>query len=377
MKRSNLEGTYSKLPSGSWRGQYYIGGKRKSVTKPSKEEVVNYIALERAKYLNGGLEPDSITVKEWLEEYNKKYLCNYTEGTRIGYMRFIDNYLVPEFGDKLLAELTVPILESGYSEMFQSKSYKAKEKGYSHSTLNAVSVFFRKALEKAVAVGYLKSNPHIGVQLHKLRPPKKVEAYTAQEQKILIDKLKEKIDSGDKYENLHGFFYFLFGTGVRMGEAQALTWNDIDFNNKTIAINKIVTEPHGSPIAENRTKTDAGNRTIQASDKIIEFLKSVETANNPEINFRNLVFYSTTGNFRTSANMRRLWQRFCDDCGIEYKGLHALRHSWATRALEAGIDIKKVSAMLGHKNVVTTMNIYQDVQKVSQKGVADKMNNFI
>ena len=99
--------------------------------------------------------------------------------------------------------------------------------------------------------------------------------------------------------------------------------------------------------------------------------------NNPEINFRNLVFVSSTGNFRTAANTRRLFERFCTEYGIEYRGLHALRHTWATRALEAGIDIKKVSVMLGHKNVVTTMNIYQHVLKDSQNDVAEAMNFFI
>lgn len=127
-----------------------------------------------------------------------------------------------------------------------------------------------------------------------------------------------------------------------------------------------------------RSSLDMIFRTVKGIDLFLrKNYAELKEKNNPERNFRNLIFVSSTGNFRTSANTRRLLQRFCDECGIEYRGLNALRHTWATRALEAGIDVKKVSVMLGHKNVVTTMNIYQHVLKESQDEVADMMNVFI
>lgn len=376
-RRGNNEGSYAQLPSGKWRAFYTLYGERHSLTADTKEEAVLAVAMAIADYEKQKGITNEMLVSEWLEIYMQRYMQDKTEGTLIGYQRFVSNYLIPAFGKYKLTELTIPILEEGYATMFQSKQYNAKEKEYSHSTLNAVASFFKKSLKRAVANGLLLTNPHEGVQLHKLRPPKEVVAYTIEEQDIMVQKLKEKIKSDAPYDFLYGIFYFLLGTGMRIGEAQALTWNDIDFEEKTISINKIVSEPHGSPVVANRTKTYAGLRTISVSDKIIEYLAELKEQNDPERNFRNLVFISSTGNFRTSANTRKLLQRFCDECGIEYRGLHALRHSWATRALEAGIDVKKVSVMLGHKNVVTTMNIYQHVLKASQDGVADTMNSFI
>ncbi len=360
-----------------WRGQYIIDGKRKSITRNTKEEVENFITLEMAKYLQGDYVTKEFTVSEWLEYYMDTYMNYLTDSTKLNYQRFIDNYIAPQFGKYLITELNIPLLERGYAKMFISKEYKAKEKEYSHSTMNAVSAFFKKSLRKAMVLGFLNKNPHDGVQLHKLREPKKVEAYTKEQQDILIKNLKEKINSGQKYDWLYGIYYFLLGTGVRIGEACALTWDDINFKTNTISINKIVVEYHGSPRIEDRTKTKAGKRNIQVPIKIIDYLLEVKKAQNTDINCRNLVFISSTGNFRTQANLNRLWNRFCEDCNVEYKSMHSLRHTWATRALEAGIEIKKVSAMLGHKNIITTMNIYQDVFKESQDGVADKINDFL
>ena len=376
-RRGNNEGSYVQLPSGKWRALYTLQGERKSLTAETKEDAVHAVAMAIADFEKRKGITDDLLVSEWLYMYMTRYMSHTTEETQIGYQRFIDNYLIPAFGKYKLTELTVSILEEGYATMFQSKQYNAKEKEYSHSTLNSVAVFFKRSLRRAVANGLLLNNPHEGVQLHKLRPPKEVTAYTADEQSIMVARLKEKIASDAPYDFLYGIFYFLLGTGMRIGEAEALTWNDVDFEKKTITINKIVTEPHGSPIIKDRTKTSAGCRVISVSDKIIDYLAELKEKNDPEQNFRNLIFVSSTGNFRTSANTRRLLQRFCDECDIEYRGLHALRHTWATRALEAGIDVKKVSAMLGHKNVVTTMNIYQHVLKESQDEVADMMNTFI
>ena len=78
----------------------------------------------------------------------------------------------------------------------------------------------------------------------------------------------------------------------------------------------------------------------------------------------------------TSANTRKRWQKVCATLDIEYQGVHSLRHTWATRALEKGIDVKVVSHMLGHKNVITTMNIYQDVLPAEKEKAAKQLDDL-
>ena len=148
---------------------------------------------------------------------------------------------------------------------------------------------------------------------------------------------------------------------MRFGEAAALTLDDVDLNARTIHICKTSVELHGSPHIQDHPKTSAGNRTIAISGSVAAFLKMVKESQAPDLNYRNLVMPNTRYNIISAANTRKRWQRVCAILGIEYQGVHALRHTWATRAFEEGIDVKTVSAMLGHKNVITTMNIYQDV----------------
>lgn len=152
------------------------------------------------------------------------------------------------------------------------------------------------------------------VELHKLRQPKKIEAYASADQKRIVDKCKEGKEANQK------LFYFLISTGMRFGEATALTWDDVDL-----------------------------------------WLRRHKTTLDEDANYRNLVFPNMRYNIINQQNAILAWKNFCIKNDLEYKGMHALRHTFATRALESGIDVKVVSSILGHKNVITTMNIYQDV----------------
>jgi integrase len=175
---------------------------------------------------------------------------------------------------------------------------------------------------------------------------------------------------------LYWIYYLLISTGMRFGEAVALTWDDVDLKKKTIRIHKTSVEMHGSPIIQEHTKTSSGTRTISISDNVVTFLKEVKNSQEKELNYRNLVMCNTRYGIITSANTRKRWQKVCATLDIEYQGVHSLRHTWATRALEKGIDVKVVSHMLGHKNVITTMNIYQDVLPAEKEKAAKQLDDL-
>ncbi|MGN0703445.1 MAG: site-specific integrase [Lentihominibacter sp.] len=171
-------------------------------------------------------------------------------------------------------------------------------------------------------------------------------------------------------------YYLLISTGMRFGEAVTLTWNDVNLKKKTIRINKTSVELHGSPIIQEHTKTASGTRTIAIPDSVVSFLREVKKSQDKDLNIRNLVLPNTRYGIYTSANMRRRWQKVCAILDIPYQGVHSLRHTWATRALEQEIDVKTVSYMLGHKNVITTMNIYQDVLSRHKEAAVNKLNDL-
>ena len=370
-KRGSGEGSIFRYKNG-WRGQLTLGDKRISVTGRTKGEVVQKLAEARTDYSRGVyVFNQDITVEEWINVWmDRKMTPKLSEQSMIRLKGLFDNHLIPALGTYKLQDLTKSLLEQKYAEIFQSKTSKAfKEKTYSHSTVNSLSVSFKKCLQFAVDEGVLAKNPHNGVELHKLRPPKKINAYSPEDHKKIVEFTR---NNGP----LYWIYYLLIATGMRFGEAVALTWDDVNLKSKTIHINKTSVELHGSPIIQPHTKTSAGTRTISIAANVASFLREVQQSLDPELNYRNLVLPNSRYNIITSANTNRRWQKVCVTLDIPYQGVHALRHTWATRALEKGIDVKTVSDMLGHKNVITTMNIYQDVLPAHREKAAQEMNDL-
>lgn len=370
-KSGSGSGSIYRVKNG-WRGQLTIGDQRISVTKRTKTEVLQALAEARTDYSRGVFVfASDVTVEEWVNNWlEQKMSPKLAEQSMIRLEGLYRNHLLPILGDFKLQDLTQPLLEQKYAEIFQKKAKKTgrdyAEDTYSHSTVNSLSASFKKCLQFAVEKGVLQRNPHEGVELHKLRPPKKIDAYELDDHKKIVDFTRNN-------GQLYWIYYLLIATGMRFGEAAALTWDDVKLKKRTISINKTSVELHGSPIIQLHPKTSAGNRIISIPENVADFLKEVKGSLDPDLNYRNLVIPNTRYNIITSANTNKRWKRTCAVLDIPYQGVHSLRHTWATRALEKGVDVKTVSAMLGHKNVITTMNIYQDVLAAHRADAADKM----
>ena len=353
--RGSGEGSIFKNGKG-WRGQIIIGGERKSVSGKTRREVVDKIDEIKAKYKYGEyVKPNNITVEEWVNHWlTVKKQPKVKEHTYRMLECKMRTHIIPYLGQYKLQELNKSLIEDAYIATFSNKNPRFKDKEYSIHTVGQVSRDFKASLRWAVECNILAKNPHDGVELPKSKPPKKIHAYNAEDQKIIIERCKYS-------RRTHRIFYLLISTGMRFGEAAALSWDDVDLKNGKISIHKTTTTIRGSVIIQDRPKTENGVRDIYVGDNVINWLKWHKSRNNPSINRKNLVFYTKLGNPVNHGTISTSWSRLCAELDIEYHGIHALRHTWATRALEAGIDVKTVSKMLGHKSVVTTMDIYQDV----------------
>lgn len=353
-----------------WRGQITLDGKRHSVSGKTKKEVIDKLADLRVKYNKGEYaKRNDITIREWCDYWiTKKVEPNITEQSLIRLRGMFNNHVYPVIGNILLQNIDKQTMEEFYAKVFQQKKGKNySEHTYSHSTVNALSVQIKKCLQYAVDCGILQKNPHNGVELHKLRPPKKISAYSNADQEKIIAFCRK----GSKN---HRIFYFLISTGLRFGEAVALTWDDVDLDTGKISITKTAVSIRGSMVIQDRPKTNAGIRTIFVGDNVRTWLQEEYNEQDHDANYRNLVFPNLRMNIMNQANAIKCWGNVCKTIGIEYQGMHSLRHTWATRALEKGVDVKTVSAMLGHKNVITTMNIYQDVLDLQKQKCADTMD---
>ncbi len=210
-----------------------------------------------------------------------------------------------------------------------------------------------------------------------------VQPFNLEEQKKFIEAI-----NGHELEML---FITALNTGLRQGELLALTWNDIDFKNNTIKINKtikyisdVTKEGRGTAKIEIQTpKSEASNRTIAIPELLTNKLKKfkvsqkalkLKMANLYEDN--NLVFCNMFGRYLDSSNIRKRFKKVLSDNDMIDKKFHDLRHTYATRLFELGEDPKTVQSLLGHSNISITLDTYTHVLDSMKEKAASKLNDL-
>ena len=183
------------------------------------------------------------------------------------------------------------------------------------------------------------------------------------------------------YEEKHLYrlspmYLFLAHTGMRRGELLALKWKDINFKNNTAKIRSSLARYKkrdenmqyigGYETKMMNPKTRTSNRTVYLNTKAVSYLQEMKRRND-ELGIKSeYVVCNRDGVYVHSCSFDQELDRWCKRIGIEFKGLHALRHSFATRAIAAGVPIKVVSELLGHADIKITLNTYTHVLE-SQK----------
>lgn len=356
-----------------WRGQITINGKRLSHTADKKKDVLDWIASVRSD-AQFGFTPSNqnYTVQEWMEIYfNKWYKNRVSANTYDNTYSLVKNHLYPVLGDVQLTDLDAPMIQEAYPKMFVSKTTKKyKQCNYSDGTIKIFTAAFKGALTCAQNEGLIRKNPHYGVVVPKKGEVKQMDAYTAEEQKKIVEYTRNKDD-------INRVFYMLIATGMRVGECVALTWGDVNLDEGWIMVNKTAVNRRGHMVVQNHPKTEQSVRKIYLADNTKDFLKRLDCRRNAKKEENTLVFQNEHGNVYHTSALRSRWIKVCAELNIPYKGMHALRHSWATRALEKKVEVHTVSKMLGHKSVATTMDIYQSVFTEQKIKAAQIMNDVV
>lgn len=352
-----------------WRGQITLGtdskGKlvRKSVSGKNKTEVREKIKDLLATNADINLKSDDVTVKEWLEIWFENYSKpKLSINSYKGYKNVVDNYLIPYLGYNRLRDLTTLDVQKAYNVIFGDRNK------YSQAFARKIANVLNTALKQAVIDKYISSNPCIGAFLPKVRPPRKVVAMTIEDQKIMVERWK-----GDP---LCYIFIFMLATGMRISEATGLTWEFVDLENRKLEIKKIMIEISGRAEFKDSAKTESGNRTMYLNEMAMSILCKQKDLIEDKLNFLDLVFPNNNYNFRCTANLRRLLDRTFKETGVKRYNMHALRHTYATRMVEKGVNIKFLQETLGHKRVETTLQIYSSALADFQRKQADEINIF-
>ena len=341
-----------------WRGQITINGQRKSFTAVKKSEVLDWIASLRIDGDTLAPRSANITVQELAEEWLSYKEKTITPQVHYNLCSSFKCHLYPVLGKYKVQDLSRELIEKSYDKMFGPS--------YSDGTISTFATNFKNMLEYSVDHNILKSNPHDRVVLTKHRNVRKVEAYSEEDHRKIVQYLKTH------YKPYHALFYVMLSTGLRQGEASALTWDDIDLERGIVKINKTVVRNGGMVIIQDHPKTASGVRSIYLPPNTLDYLRKYNQLHGKD----HYAFLNARGGFFNATIIMNRWRKICRELDIEYKGAHSLRHTFATRALEKGIDVKTVSTILGHKNVLTTMNVYQDVLTTQKKKAADALNDL-
>ncbi len=377
-KRANGEGNIRKRKDGRWEGRYTAGydpktGKRliKNVLGKTQAEVKEKLkrALEETNGLDVSRAADEYTVASWLRTWYELYAKpNVRTATANRYELIIEQYTVPRIGNIKLKKLTTQHLQKLYKELLESGRIhvgKGQDNGLSTTTVHSVHLMLHCALERAVKERLISRNPCEDCIVPK---PRKLDM------KILTpEHMKAYLEAADR-RGLLPMFYLELVSGLRKGELVALRWDDVDIRQRTISVSKqYVRNPDGS-LELTRPKTENSVRLVSIPQTAVDLLIQ-EHDKHPDSPY--LFPSPLTGEMYHPDSVVNLHKKILQDAGLEHLRFHDLRHTFATTALQNGVDVKTVSAMLGHFDAGFTLRTYTHATRQKQDEAAQTMGNFM
>lgn len=246
-----------------------------------------------------------------------------------------------------------------------------------------IKAYASKVIKFAMKRGYISNNPFDLVDLPGTKQEKKQsfnnENFYSKEQ---LNEFLNILENENNFK-IYVFFRLLAYSGVRKGEAFALHWGDIDFENNEIVINKAVTRGSTNNLYIKSTKTGIG-RILKMDDKTMHLLKEWQSKQriifgdlintNPN---NQLVFSNNKNNLVQPTKAQQWIKSVQDKYNLHKITPHGLRHTHCSLLFEAGATLKEVQDRLGHNDVQTTLNIYAHVTKKAQKNAINKFNKFL
>ena len=384
LRRGHNEGNIRQRTDGRWEVRlsagidYKTGKPRRTSTCCNTRQEAIVILQQQAHEVRtqGWRDPMSVTLGEWYEYWLETYMKDtIKQSTYASYRSYLNKHFCV-LGKILLKKLEPHTLQEFYN-------YKFREEGLSPKTLRNYHMALHKCLQQAVKARLLIYNPCDAVTLPSGEKPEIV-VFSNDQQLALVQA---------SYRHRYGVFIRLdLCTGLRMGELLALKWEDIDFSTAQLHVRRTINRlakyeandgenkteiVFGTPKTKNSRRTIPLTRTIadeltrwkqqQAQDKIRAGDKYTDDG---------FIVTNEFGHYFEQKTFKDYYDRLLKDADIGHFTFHALRHTFATRALERGMDYKTLSAILGHYSVAFTMDTYVHSMDEHKRHEMDKMDDM-
>lgn len=355
-----------KRKDGRYEGRYVIGKTPSGKTRFGYVYAYQYAEARRmlikkkAEYLNTKLSAPSaypVTLAEWVEHWmENELLGSIKASSRQTYQNLLTRHLLPALGEYQLAQLTPGVIH-GFVERLESS-------GLAESTIRSVYRLLTSALRYAQDEGIIQKNP-----CRKIR----IQRRERIDQRVLSrpeqDKLRQSADSEEALSALLSLY-----TGLRLGEICALKWSDLNWDTGTITVRRTV-QRIARTSGTDRTKTLLMIGTPKSAHScrrlpVPEFILARLREKQLQSGEAEYIF-GTAGHVADPRTVQRRFKRLAHKLGIAGVHFHTLRHTFATRLLELGVDIKTVSTLLGHSSARITLDFYAHSLSEQQRAAVE------
>lgn len=366
--------TIRQRKNGLYEGRISNDGIRKSFYGYIKAEIKNKAKSYLMKVENGFSEPKKILLSDYIEYWLKTYKLNKIEPP--SYYRLYSVYehqLKDTIGLKMMGDIKARDIQNFIDEMANPSNGKIKPLAI--SGLKKIIQLLNPCFKTAIQEGILFLNPCDGVALPKescIKTPTKKQISLSDDE---IEKFKEV--ALEKYKSTAEYcsrdflvLLLIVNLGLRVGEMLALSWDDIDFENRIVYINKTLQSDIRNFEAKegekklysrikNSTKTNAGMRVISLNDSVMSYLEELRAYDKRNNIVSDYVACTTAGTLNRARNLQRSLERLLKKANIDKKvSLHTLRHTFGSYLLRKGVGIEVISKLMGHARITVTYNKY-------------------
>lgn len=300
-------------------------------------------------------------MNEWLEFHQKERMKRRTYKR---YHDLIHIHILPHWKDRDIQTLQKQEIREFLIQQ-KTDGGTASQRQLSSATVNMILCVMKLAFSYACDVGYLEKNPCEQLKRAK-SDSRSVEAFTVEEQRLLEHSIAESND-----QRLHGILLCLY-TGLRIGELLGLAWEDVDLERGMLSISKTVyrdTNENGEwELVVDTPKTRASRRIIPLPPYIAQMLREDQKKARSQYLVEN-----KKGERMPIRSYQYLFRKLTERAGVRPLNFHALRHTFATRAIENGLDVRTVADIMGHQSASLTLNLYAHCMLEHKIQVMQKM----